>query len=261
MEDEGSEEMHQTSPFRARRRTRRDSGDRSFKCGCGKDYLSYPALYTHIKQKHDGMMPTGTDAPAGVKGRGRPRRLLSHGSHKTNDDSKDELLLEEGMLGGPCDPIAAYDLCRYPGTEDDKEIDRLFATLKVVSQDQFICPEVPTCDQVFALYLLDLAQKVTEDGYEQIVRFLRHLRLCLNQKGWTLPGETQTVPEGVYCELRPAAFLPEVSNLFITDYLEELEDPTSAPDRDTAIHLMMHFNGFLFGRRLSNLKLSLAPSE
>lgn len=27
---------------------------RSFVCSCGKDYLSYPALFTHIKQKHDG---------------------------------------------------------------------------------------------------------------------------------------------------------------------------------------------------------------
>lgn len=27
---------------------------RSFVCSCGKDYLSYAALFTHIKQKHDG---------------------------------------------------------------------------------------------------------------------------------------------------------------------------------------------------------------
>lgn len=130
-----------------------------------------------------------------------------------------------------------------------------------MAQDQFVCPEVPTCDQVFALYLLDLAPKVTAAGYEQVVRFLRHLRMCLNQKGWTLPGEDETVPEGVYCELRPAAFLPEVSNVFITDYLEDLEDATDAPDRDIAIRLMMHFNGFLFAKRLSNLKLSLVASE
>lgn len=27
---------------------------RDFKCPCGKGYLSYPALFTHIKQKHSG---------------------------------------------------------------------------------------------------------------------------------------------------------------------------------------------------------------
>lgn len=27
---------------------------RDYKCPCGKTYLSYPAIFTHIKQKHDG---------------------------------------------------------------------------------------------------------------------------------------------------------------------------------------------------------------
>lgn len=27
---------------------------RDYICACGKNYLSYPALFTHIKQKHDG---------------------------------------------------------------------------------------------------------------------------------------------------------------------------------------------------------------
>jgi hypothetical protein len=27
---------------------------RPFECACGKNYKSYPALYTHIKNKHEG---------------------------------------------------------------------------------------------------------------------------------------------------------------------------------------------------------------
>jgi hypothetical protein len=30
---------------------------RDFKCPCGKTYLSYAALFTHIKQKHEGKVP------------------------------------------------------------------------------------------------------------------------------------------------------------------------------------------------------------
>lgn len=30
------------------------SKNREFICACGKNYLSYAALFTHIKQKHDG---------------------------------------------------------------------------------------------------------------------------------------------------------------------------------------------------------------
>ena len=31
--------------------------NRDFICPCSKNYLSYPALYTHIKQKHNGKPP------------------------------------------------------------------------------------------------------------------------------------------------------------------------------------------------------------
>ena len=34
---------------RAKRRARTDPNNRDFICPCGKSYLSYPALYTHIK--------------------------------------------------------------------------------------------------------------------------------------------------------------------------------------------------------------------
>ena len=34
------------------RRSRKDEQGRDYVCGCGKKYLSYPALYTHIKTKH-----------------------------------------------------------------------------------------------------------------------------------------------------------------------------------------------------------------
>lgn len=42
------------------RRSRKSEEGRDFICGCGKNYLSYPALYTHIKTKHNGNQPDGT---------------------------------------------------------------------------------------------------------------------------------------------------------------------------------------------------------
>lgn len=37
-----------------KRRARNDPNNRDYKCPCGKSYLSYPALFTHVKQKHNG---------------------------------------------------------------------------------------------------------------------------------------------------------------------------------------------------------------
>ena len=61
-----------------KRRSKNDTKDRNYKWGCGKNYLSYPALYTHIKQKHDGHEPTGTQSTQlkSGRGRGRPRKIF-----------------------------------------------------------------------------------------------------------------------------------------------------------------------------------------
>ena len=37
-----------------KRKPRNDPCGRDYICPCGKSYLSYPALFTHIKQKHNG---------------------------------------------------------------------------------------------------------------------------------------------------------------------------------------------------------------
>ena len=43
--------------IRKKRSLKSDNINRDYNCGCGKSYLSYPALYTHIKQKHNGEPP------------------------------------------------------------------------------------------------------------------------------------------------------------------------------------------------------------
>ena len=58
------------------RKTRKDREGRKFICGsCKLGYLSYPALYTHIKTKHDGQTPEGTIRGESTKPkkRGRPK--------------------------------------------------------------------------------------------------------------------------------------------------------------------------------------------
>lgn len=47
----------------SRRRARNSEGIREYICGCSKAYLSYPALYTHIRNKHDNVLPIGTKIP------------------------------------------------------------------------------------------------------------------------------------------------------------------------------------------------------
>ena len=77
--DGGDDKPEQNQPGeegqQKKKRVRGNAGERNYTCGCGKSYLSYPALYTHIKTKHDGITPSGTSQPqsSGKTGRGRPK--------------------------------------------------------------------------------------------------------------------------------------------------------------------------------------------
>ena len=67
------EQEDKKQPRRSRRqKTKVAPEEKTFKCGCGKAYLSYAALYTHCKVKHTGIFPEGTDAGEKKK-QGRPK--------------------------------------------------------------------------------------------------------------------------------------------------------------------------------------------
>lgn len=128
-----------------KRRSKNDNTGRDYVCGCGKTYLSYPALYTHIKTKHNGKTPEGTNANQvqNGRGRGRPRKnfLINEDSEKRTKYAKHEVCLDEkipemkdyyrkdnlsadyiqekeeiyyniykalGLLGGPTDPMEGF---------------------------------------------------------------------------------------------------------------------------------------------------------
>ena len=84
-----------------KRRSKNDCIGRDYVCGCGKTYLSYPALYTHIKTKHNGKTPEGTNANQvqSGRGRGRPRKnfLLSEDlmARRNRESSRKDNSLDE----------------------------------------------------------------------------------------------------------------------------------------------------------------------
>jgi hypothetical protein len=100
---------------KTKRRSKNDNSGRDFICGCSKRYLSYPALYTHIKQKHKGVTPPGTNTSQLFtgRGRGRPRKTLGEvdkinvrieqvGDGYDNDGKKGDLFNPSNLSGaGP----------------------------------------------------------------------------------------------------------------------------------------------------------------
>ena len=77
--DYNDEDSNDGGAGKGKRRSKNDVEGRDFKCNyCVKTYLSYPALYTHIKQKHS-KGPDGEQRapPTSGRGRGRPRKNVS----------------------------------------------------------------------------------------------------------------------------------------------------------------------------------------
>ena len=65
----------------AQKRRNKDAQGRNYKCSfCAKTYLSYPALYTHLKNKH-AKGPDGNPVAAlnAGRGRGRPKKTSTFG--------------------------------------------------------------------------------------------------------------------------------------------------------------------------------------
>lgn len=87
-----------------KRRSKHDNEGRDFQCNfCEKTYLSYPAMYTHMRTKHS----IGPDGRAitlnSTRGRGRPKKN-SGKCTKISPDS-DAYFSTFEKRGGPTDPI------------------------------------------------------------------------------------------------------------------------------------------------------------
>lgn len=111
--------------------------------------------------------------------------------------------------------------------------------------------ETATCDEVLAAYLVTMGRRLAERGLTMVAEFVDHFRLCLNARGNEACGGNA---QGVFCETNTPQQVPEVANIFISEYLDTAQ---TSFDRETGISLMMHLCRWLFVKHYSNLKLSL----
>lgn len=204
-----------------KRRSKTDSKNRNFLCGCGKSYLSYPALYTHIKTKHDGFNPQGTTAYSlsSSKKRGRPKKPMEE------EIDLAKILIELQMHGGSTD--AKSELVDSPLSH------HISKHTSALSTD-----EIPlTPDDIFAQYLIDTSSQVNPSNFHQIVKFIETFRKCL---------ETQ--------KLNDISLIPDHMEYFIQHYI-----PLNLPslDRNIATKLAVHFSQWMLVKKLTDLKLSL----
>ena len=80
------------------RRNRRDLVSRDFHCPCGKAYLSYPALHTHIKKYHEEPETVLEKATIPKKEKGKRGRPITLKNEPTSEEFEELTFIETSIL-------------------------------------------------------------------------------------------------------------------------------------------------------------------
>lgn len=298
---------------RQKRRSKNDANGRDYVCGCGKTYLSYPALYTHIKTKHNGKTPDGTNANqvSSVKGRGRPRKnflikeeeeslkrkrrlrheasledkhpeikeMLNQGAGKERKKEHEEKMQDTYMdlyrtlqlLGGPCQPAEGFpnlgDGWIKESFRKNYEIllDKVdFILINGLEQNLLGVDPLDqhahlsaTCDEIFALFLIDMSKLFNLQFYKTFVIFIKSYRECMNKLGWEILSHYKDLSkeptELDYTTIKRGEHLPEIANDFVGIFL-----PCNLPSFDKYLSVIMtnQFCDWLYKHEFTNMKVN-----
>ena len=202
------------------RRSRFDQHGRDYKCQvCDKTYLSHPALWQHMRNKH----PIHQENRPITKGRGRPRKYVNAQSQvKSNPDelcAKDESCeATKTKVADPCSdkwfettserkgescpikgfPEAFNRLNMLSGTLLSHLDSGLYKALHSLNQkpkpESELTEEAKQqlpADDVLALYLLSLRTKANQDFMHTVLQVTLLYRECYNRYGWQKLAEAE----------------------------------------------------------------------
>ncbi|CAI2376013.1 unnamed protein product [Moneuplotes crassus] len=304
-----------------RKRRGKDSQDgRDFKCQyCPKAYLSHPALYSHIKNKHPDKELSS--APTG-EGK-RKRKSKKKSARIPPPPESEDFFKNPELAGGPIDPIYGFEESLiYVFTQLSKDTDIEFSTYPLYKSLQKLSfdktpgnpeedkqesgkeegekkqpakdPGLSTyealkdekhnylnCDDIFAVYLRHVSQKVNESSYKVILIYIICYRECVNQIGPTFE-EPEPEPEGIasgaedtintsnngdalnngeidysqieFCSVNNAQMIPQFTNYFLTDFLINHQ---ISIENEVAINLTRNFCRWLYDQDLTEFTLRM----
>jgi hypothetical protein len=85
-------------------------------------------------------------------------------------------------------------------------------------------------DEIFALYLYNVSQKVSDQFYRTVLAFVIFFRECLNEIGWKKRRESDSeispdrlaeMEKEEFCIHNTAEHAPEICNEFVTIFMEK----------------------------------------
>ena len=265
------------SEEKRKRRTKNDNIGRTFICkSCGKSYLSYPALYTHCKQKHNTCNTSG-------RGRGRPK--------KENGESFSERLkynpldasyfLKDNRRGTTNfedfekSIIDAFHIL-YSRNNFDRNLNKDMKNYNKIQEHPFlgkflldkhdvnikIDDEKEICDNVFMDYLNKMSLHVNPNYFTTLIIFVTLFREFVNITELKKKNikENNFNNDVEYTSVNSAEDVPDLSNEFINEFLET-DKKLFDFNKEDSIDLTQNFCHWMYENNFTSSKLTLISND
>lgn len=260
-----------------KRRSKNDTEGRTYTCKiCGKSYLSYPALYTHGRQKH------GTNNSSG-RGRGRPKK--DNGEINTERQKYNPLdltyFLKETRKGTTTDFESAIKKAfeniygnQQNSSENNKCIERnkkkMMKAYSNIEDHPFLGKflknshdvnlkienENEKTDEILINYLNKVSLHVNSDYFVKLIEFVTLFREYVN-----ITFEDKVDQGKEYTAEKPAEDVPNISNEFIIDFLDPDNENNFDFQKEEAIDLTLNLCQWMYDNNFSCSKLTLIAGE
>lgn len=272
-----NESENKISPKVPKRRSKCEIEGRTFECKlCKKRYLSYPALYTHCKQKHNTNNSSG-------RGRGRPKKESSELETEKNKynpinqsyfSNEDRVGKTEPKEINNCIDMAFEALYseQYKSRNDLRgmkfynSIDEHPFLKKFKNDDhdvnQVLVNEQECTDKVLIDYLNKMSLFCNNTYYIKLIKFITLFREHVNIFNKRKLSENINGMEKEYTEVTNAEDVPDSSNEFITEFLDpDARNNDFGFSKEESIDLTQNLCYWMYENNFTCSKLSLIHPE
>ena len=270
------------SEEKRKRRTKNDNSGRTFICKlCDKSYLSYPALYTHCKQKHNTCNTSG-------RGRGRPKKengesfserlkynpldasyfLKENRKGTTNYDDFEKSIKDafnELYSHENNDRNKSKEMKIYSNIEEHPFLGKFLLDKHDVNIK--IDDEKEISDKVFMDYLNKMSLHVNPIYFTKLIIFVTLFREFVNinefkKKNKDLNNEIDlnNNDNTEYTSVNSAEDVPDLSNEFINDFLDT-DKNLFGFNKEDSIDLTQNFCHWMYENNFTSSKLSLISND
>ena len=265
------------SEEKRKRRTKNDNLGRTFICKlCGKSYLSYPALYTHCKQKHNTCNSSG-------RGRGRPKK--DHGesfSERLKYNPLDaSYFLKDNRKGTTNQEdfeksiFDAFNIL-YSENNYERNLSKDMNNYNNINQHPFlreflldkhdvnikIDDEKEISDKVFMDYLNKMSLHVNPNYFTTLIIFVTLFREFVNITELKKKNikENNFNNDVEYTSVNSAEDVPDLSNEFINEFLET-DKKLFDFNKEDSIDLTQNFCHWMYENNFTSSKLTLISND